>query len=149
MASFATNTLEETAIKGRVLSASSNKYTVDLGNEKVVINARKKIKYRSEEILTGDFVEVIDDAISKVYPRTSRFIRPNIANIDSICEEMYFNCSSLQTIKVHFNSWSESSNSTYNWVYGVNNNGAFYCSANLIEQHDVNHIPNGWNIIRY
>lgn len=51
----------------------------------VVINARGKIKYRSGEILTGDFVEVIDDAISKVYPRTSRFIRPNVANIDMLC----------------------------------------------------------------
>ena len=81
--SSAINTLEETTIKGRVLSASSNKYTVDLGQERVVINARKKIKYRSGEILTGDFVEVVDDAISKVYPRTSRFIRPNIANIDT------------------------------------------------------------------
>ena len=83
--SSAINTLEETTIKGRVLSASSNKYTVDLGHERVVINARKKIKYRSGEILTGDFVEVVDDAISKVYPRTSRFIRPNIANIDTLC----------------------------------------------------------------
>ena len=59
--SSAINTLEETTIKGRVLSASSNKYTVDLGQETVVINARKKIKYRSGEILTGDFVEVVDD----------------------------------------------------------------------------------------
>ena len=77
--------MEETTIKGRVLSASSNKYTVDLGEKIVVINARGKIKYRSGEILTGDFVEVVDDAISKVYPRTSRFIRPNVANIDTLC----------------------------------------------------------------
>lgn len=77
--------MEEATIKGRVISASSNKYTVDLGEKIVVINARGKIKYRSGEILTGDFVEVIDDAISKVYPRTSRFIRPNVANIDMLC----------------------------------------------------------------
>lgn len=77
--------MEETTIKGRVLSASSNKYTVDLGEKIVVINARGKIKYRSGDILTGDFVEVVDDAISKVYPRTSRFIRPNVANIDTLC----------------------------------------------------------------
>ena len=82
---FAINTLEETTIKGRVISASSNKYTVDLGTERVIINARGKIKYRSGEILTGDFVEVTNDVISHIYPRTSRFIRPNIANIDTLC----------------------------------------------------------------
>lgn len=77
--------LEETTIKGRVISVSSNKYTVDLGTERVIINARGKIKYRSGEILTGDFVEVTNDVISHIYPRTSRFIRPNIANIDTLC----------------------------------------------------------------
>ena len=76
--------MEEAPIKGQVICASSNKYTVDLGNETVVINARGKIKYKSGSVLTGDFVEVENDAITKIYPRTSRFIRPNVANVDTL-----------------------------------------------------------------
>ncbi len=77
--------MEETTIKGQVIRASSNKYTVDLGNEIAVINARGKIKYFSGDIITGDFVEVEDGAITKVYPRYSRFIRPNVANVNTLC----------------------------------------------------------------
>ncbi len=77
--------MEETTIKGQVIRASSNKYTVDLNNEITVINARGKIKYFSGDIITGDFVEVEDGAITKVYPRYSRFIRPNVANVNTLC----------------------------------------------------------------
>ncbi|MBQ7408733.1 MAG: ribosome small subunit-dependent GTPase A [Clostridia bacterium] len=76
--------MEETAIKGQIICASSNKYTVDLNGQTIVINARKKIKYKSGDILTGDFVEIENGAISAVYPRTSRFYRPNVANIDTL-----------------------------------------------------------------
>lgn len=81
---YAINTLEEVTIKGRVVCASSNKYTVDVNGENLIINARGKIKYKSEEVLTGDFVEVENGAINKVYPRFSRFIRPNVANVDTL-----------------------------------------------------------------
>ena len=77
--------MEEITIKGQVICASSNKYTVDFGDNQLVISARGKIKYRSGDILTGDYVEVENDVITKVYPRSSRFIRPNVANIDTLC----------------------------------------------------------------
>lgn len=77
--------MEETTIKGQIICASSNKYTVDLNGKEITINARGKIKYKSEKLLTGDYVEVENDAIIKVYPRTSRFIRPNVANVDTLC----------------------------------------------------------------
>ena len=76
--------MEETTIKGQVVCASSNKYTVDFENQTLVIDARGKIKYKSGSVLTGDYVEVENGAITKIYPRTSRFIRPNVANIDTL-----------------------------------------------------------------
>lgn len=82
---FEINTLEELTIKGQVVCASSNKYIVDFGDRKLTISARGKIKYKKGEILTGDFVEVTNDTITLIYPRFSRFIRPNVANIDTLC----------------------------------------------------------------
>lgn len=49
-----------------------------------MIDARKKIKYNKGDIVTGDFVEIENGAIVKVYPRKSRFLRPNVANIDTL-----------------------------------------------------------------
>ena len=48
------------------------------------ITARGKIKYGKNDILTGDFVEVENGAITRVYPRFSRFTRPNIANVECL-----------------------------------------------------------------
>lgn len=36
-------------------------------------------------MLTGDFVEIQNGIITSVYPRFSRFMRPNIANLDTLC----------------------------------------------------------------
>lgn len=35
-------------------------------------------------MVVGDFVEVVDDAITKLYPRFSQFVRPNIANVNFV-----------------------------------------------------------------
>lgn len=76
---------EELTIKGQVICAQNSKFKVECNNQTIVINARGKIKYKNVEILTGDFVEIENDVITSVYPRKSRFMRPNIANIDSLC----------------------------------------------------------------
>lgn len=47
-------------------------------------HARGKIKFGKNEVLTGDFVEISDGAITKVYPRFSRFARPNVANVECL-----------------------------------------------------------------
>jgi len=62
----------------------SASYTVECEGEVFDIFARGKIKYAKGEILTGDYVEVCNGAITKVYPRFSRFLRPNIANVDCL-----------------------------------------------------------------
>lgn len=46
--------------------------------------ARGRLKFKREELLTGDFVEVEKDAITCVYPRKTRFSRPNIANLECL-----------------------------------------------------------------
>ena len=77
--------MEEITIKGQVICAQNSKFTVECNNEILLISARGKIKYKNGEVLTGDFVEVEGGVITQVYPRFSRFMRPNIANVDTLC----------------------------------------------------------------
>lgn len=53
--------------------------------EQITLNARGKLKFRGGELLTGDFVEVENGAIVKLYPRKNRLYRPNVCNVDLIC----------------------------------------------------------------
>ncbi len=47
-------------------------------------SARGAIKYNGEKLLVGDFVETCDGVITKVYPRKTRLLRPNVANVDCV-----------------------------------------------------------------
>lgn len=54
-------------------------------DEQITLNARGKLKFKGGELLTGDYVEVENGAITKLYPRRNRFLRPNVCNVDVIC----------------------------------------------------------------
>ncbi len=69
---------------GQVYRASSNKYFVKIGDELIRCGARGLLKLNNTEILVGDYVEVDKDTIVSVKERKSRFIRPNVSNVDNI-----------------------------------------------------------------
>ncbi len=69
---------------GQVYRAHSNKYFVKIGDELIRCGARGLLKLNKDEILVGDFVDVENDTIVSVKERKSRFIRPNVSNVDNI-----------------------------------------------------------------
>ncbi len=69
---------------GQVYRAHSNKYFVKIDDELIRCGARGVLKLNNNEILVGDYVEVDKDMIVSVKERTSRFIRPNVSNVDNI-----------------------------------------------------------------
>ena len=69
---------------GQVYSVHTNKYYVKTDDEMIVCSARGLIKFKRDDIVVGDFVEIDNIAISKVFERKNRFIRPNVCNIDLI-----------------------------------------------------------------
>ncbi|MBE7081962.1 MAG: ribosome small subunit-dependent GTPase A [Clostridiales bacterium] len=69
---------------GQVYRVHSNKYFVKIGDELIRCGARGLLKLNNNEILVGDFVEVDKDTIVSVKERTSRFVRPNVSNVDNI-----------------------------------------------------------------
>ena len=71
-------------MKGQVISSSGLNYTVFANGETYQATARGKLKLKKENILVGDYVEINNGAIDKVYERSSFFIRPSVANIDLI-----------------------------------------------------------------
>ena len=56
---------------------------------------------------------------------------------------MFYGCSSLQQIKVHFKSWPTSTD-LRTWVNGVSPTGTFICPAELPDVRGANNIPEGW-----
>lgn len=56
--------------------------STERGEEECI--ARGVLKIKSDGIVTGDNVEVEDGVITCVYPRTSYFIRPSMANVDCV-----------------------------------------------------------------
>ncbi len=72
-------------IKGQIICARKGRYTIELSNGEVIqTGARGKIKYNKDELLTGDYVYVDDELIVERLPRVSRFMRPNIANLQCL-----------------------------------------------------------------
>lgn len=72
-------------IKGQIICARKGRYTIELSNGEVIqTGARGKIKYNKDELLTGDYVYLDDELIVERLPRVSRFMRPNIANLQCL-----------------------------------------------------------------
>ncbi|HKL74405.1 MAG TPA: ribosome small subunit-dependent GTPase A [Clostridia bacterium] len=70
-------------MKGQVVKAVAGRYTVKSGQEEFICGVRKKIK-NDINILVGDFVEIEDSMIEKVYERKNQLVRPYVANIDTL-----------------------------------------------------------------
>ncbi len=67
--------------------------------------------------------------------------------------QMFYNCSNLGAIMVHFTSWN-GGNCTHNWTYGTKSSGQFYKPTALQQTKnasgnttDANYIPYNWNVI--
>ena len=60
---------------------------------------------------------------------------------------MFYGCTSLQRLKVHFEQWGDGVNGTTNWLQNAAAAATFECPATLDQtQRDNSHIPSGWTI---
>lgn len=71
-------------MKGRLVKVCSNGYTVRCGEIDYKVRARGKLKVSGEGLCVGDYVEIEDDVILKVYPRKNQLIRPRVSNVDGV-----------------------------------------------------------------
>ena len=69
-------------MKGIITKIQSNLYVVKTECGIIECNAKGIFKFKRMNPLVGDFVEVNNNVIEKIYPRKNEFIRPPIANID-------------------------------------------------------------------
>ena len=70
--------------KGQVYKAHSDTYFVKVDDKIVRCGARGVLKIKSDGISVGDFVQITNNTVEKVFERKNRFIRPNVANVDLV-----------------------------------------------------------------
>lgn len=71
-------------MKGIITKIQSNLYIVKTDAGVIECTAKGLFKFKKLSPLVGDYVEVNNNTIEKIYPRSNEFIRPPIANIDQL-----------------------------------------------------------------
>lgn len=71
-------------MQGQIYKIYSDSYFVNLNGNIIPCKIRDVLKKQKTSIVTGDFVEVDKDVITKVLPRKSFIKRPSVANVDQI-----------------------------------------------------------------
>ena len=71
-------------MKGIITKIKSNLYVVKTDEGMIECTAKGLFKLKKLIPLVGDYVEVNNNVIEKIYPRKNEFIRPPIANIDQL-----------------------------------------------------------------
>jgi hypothetical protein len=67
---------------------------------------------------------------------------------DQSLTNMFYGCSSLNSVHIYFSEWPTDITPMANWVYKVSKTGTFTCPAALPEERGANRIPEGWEIVR-
>ncbi len=70
--------------QGQVYKIHSDFYYVNTGQEFLECKVRNVLKKQREMVLVGDFVEIEDGFVTKIFSRKSFIPRPSVANIDQI-----------------------------------------------------------------
>ena len=78
--------------------------------------------------------------------KTSPLVLPATTLTTSCYYYMFYDCKSLNSIKVAFNVW-DSTNTTFRWLNNVAASGTFTCPAELPDTRSTSNIPEGWTKI--
>ena len=62
---------------------------------------------------------------------------------------MFYNCPSLQNVKVGFNHWNDSINATDCWLTNSSSEGTFIKPLELEKEKGESKIPENWSIVEY
>ncbi len=71
-------------MQGQIYKLYSDSYAVKCGDEIYPCRARGVLKIKSDGLCVGDYVEFDGKAITKVFERKNRFIRPSVSNVDCV-----------------------------------------------------------------
>ena len=71
-------------MKGRLIKVCSDGYIVKSGDTRYSCRARGKLKTSGQGVFVGDYVEMENGVITKIYPRKNQLIRPRVSNVDAV-----------------------------------------------------------------
>lgn len=116
------------------LDSSGIRHCYDLFRECSSLTDVTKVKLNATVLYNQSYHSVFYGCTNLVTPpeikATSYYSDSSSTTNGSFCE-MFYNCSKLSTIKVHFTTWDNNGRGTKNWTYGTKSSGTFYKPSSL------------------
>lgn len=138
------------------LTSTGTRHCYDLFRECSSLTDVTKVKLNATTLYSQSYHSAFWGCINLVTPpeimATSYFSESSSTTNGSLVE-MFYNCSKLNQIKVHFTSWDNSGKGTKNWTYGTKSSGTFYKPSTLPSTKNTSgntsnpdYIPYNWTV---
>lgn len=115
-----------------------------------------KVKLNATTLYNQSYHSVFNGCTSLVTPpeiMATTYFSDSSSNTNGSFVEMFYNCSKLSTIKVHFTTWQNNGRGTKNWTYGTKSSGTFYKPSSLPSTKNASgnttnpdYIPYNWTV---
>lgn len=115
-----------------------------------------KVKLNATTLYNQSYHSVFNGCTSLVTPpeiMATTYFSDSTSNTNGSFVEMFYNCSKLSTIKVHFTTWQNNGRGTKNWTYGTKSTGTFYKPSSLPSTKNASgnttnpdYIPYNWTV---
>lgn len=138
------------------LDSSGIRHCYDLFRNCSALTDVTKVKLNATTLYNQSYHSVFNGCTNLVTPpeiKATSYYSDSSSNTNGSFAEMFYNCSKLNQIKVHFTSWDNNSRGTKNWTYGTKASGTFYKPSSLLTINNTsgntsnpNNIPYNWTV---
>ena len=138
------------------LDSSGIRHCYDLFRNCSALTDVTKVKLNATTLYNQSYHSVFNGCTSLVTPpeiMATTYFSDSTSTTNGSFVEMFYNCSKLSTIKVHFTTWQNNGRGTKMWTYGTKSSGTFYKPSTLPSTKNTSgnttnphYIPYNWTV---
>lgn len=138
------------------LNSSGTKHCYDLFRGCSALTNVTKVKLNATTLYNQSYHSMFLGCTSLVTPpeiMATSYYSDSSSTTNGSFVEMFYNCSKLSTIKVHFTTWQNNGRGTKVWTYGTKSSGTFYKPSSLPSTKNASgnttnpdYIPYNWTV---
>ena len=138
------------------LNSSGTKHCYDLFRGCSALTNVTKVKLNATTLYNQSYRSMFLGCTSLVTPpeiMATTYFSDSTSTTNGSFVEMFYNCSKLSTIKVHFTTWQNNGRGTKVWTYGTKSSGTFYKPSSLPSTKNASgnttnpdYIPYNWTV---